>query len=589
MRRQTGTIITLFFLLLAAACSSGTQDDPQTDVNPSGSDAISDVSNEARTTFCLPGEVQCSADGGVETCLDDGSAFALATPCTDGNQCTTDSCQAGVCLFGAPCDDGTPCTLDICQPFTGECTHEPDPGVAQCCQSDTDCDDGLVTSVDQCDVATGNCLIQHTEATAEFLYRIGGKGTGEGQFTNPKGIHVLVDGRLVVADSGNHRVLFLTAAGEQLLEITEAAGKPIKAPGCAYQAPDSTIFICDTGNDRLLLLDTAGKELAVWPPANSGVAMFEGPSDVAANGNGDVYVTDGPGEDFDSGNRVIHMNDKGQVKKENGKTGEAPGNFDKPAGIAMTAGGNVIVADQGNNRLQLFPPTIGEPILVFGVEGSEVGQLKGVSDVAVDAAGKVLVADNGNQRIQAFDTCQPDCTKKLCGDDGCGGTCGGCPAPWLSCLPEGGACPAFGQCDNDGTCGGWGEEGGAACIDRSGEETPTGCDGCAAEACVCAGEGVLDPESYFEDGATADAYCCETAWDVVCAYEAQYVCGYFCPLPEDIEWPVLEPTFSPIALFQETDTGKMTSPIKLALAPGGFVYILDTVKSEILVFRVKLP
>lgn len=589
MSRQTGSALSLFVLLLIAACSGGTKEDPPADANPSPVDASGDVGGEGRTTFCIPGVVQCTADDGVETCSTDGSAFGPSEACSDGNQCTADSCQNGICLFGAPCDDDDPCTLDICQPFTGACTHEPDPGVQQCCQSDTDCDDGLDSSVDLCDVATGNCLIQHTEASAEFLYRLGEKGSGDGQFTNPKGIHVLADGRLVVADSGNHRVLFLTATGEQLLEITEAADKQIKAPGCAYQAPDSTIFICDTGNDRLILLDTEGKELAVWPPADSGVAMFEGPSDVAANSNGDVYVTDGPGEDFDSGNRVIHMNDKGQVKKENGKTGEAPGNFDKPAGIAVTGGGNVIVADQGNSRLQLFPPTIGDPILVFGIEGSEIGQLKGVSDVAIDAAGKVLVADNGNQRIQAFDTCQPDCTEKLCGDDGCGGTCGGCPAQWLSCLPDGGACPAFGQCDNDGMCSGWGEDGGAACDDRSGEEPPTGCDGCAAEACVCNGDGALDPESYFEDGATADAYCCETAWDVVCSFEAQYVCGYYCPLPEDIEWPVLEPTFSPIALFQETDTGKMTSPIKLALAPGGFVYVLDTVKSEILVFRVKLP
>lgn len=588
MRGTLHTLPALLVLSLLASCGGGTKAKSSADAAPSESDATGDLSEETRTTFCVPAASQCTADGAVETCLEDGSAFGPPASCTDGNQCTADGCEAGICHSGAPCDDGDPCTLDICQPFNGECSHEPDPAIAQCCQSDADCDDGLATSEDLCDVATGNCLIQHSEASTEFLYRLGEKGTGDGQFTNPKGIHVLTDGRLVVADSGNHRVLFLSPAGEQLLVVTEAAGKAIKAPGCAYQAPDSTIFICDTGNDRLILLNTEGGELAVWPPADSGVTMFEGPSDVAANGSGDIYVTDGPGTDFDSGNRVIHMNDKGQVKKENGKTGEAPGNFDKPSGIAVAENGSVFVADQGNSRIQVFAPTIGEPISVFGVEGSEIGQLKGVSDIAIDGAGKILVADNGNQRIQAFDVCQPDCTKKLCGEDGCGGVCAGCPAEWLSCL-EGGACPSFGQCGADGTCSGWGEEGGVACEDRSEEEVPTGCDGCPAEACVCTGEGALDVESYIDDGATADAYCCETAWDVVCTFEAQYVCGYECPPPDDFEWPVLEPTFGPIAHFQETDTGKMTAPIKLAIAPGGFVYVLDTVKSEILVFRVKLP
>jgi sugar lactone lactonase YvrE len=588
MMSSRNRLFPALLLGLALACSGQGSDPDPTDAIPAVTDAVGDLTGDSSGLFCQPGASRCSAEGGVETCLEDGSAFTSASPCIDGNPCTEDGCVEGVCHFGAPCDDDDPCTLDICQPFTGDCTHEPDPGVPQCCQDDSDCDDGRTQSEDLCDAATGNCINNFATTEVEFLYRLGAKGAGPGQFANPKGLHVLQDGRILVADSGNHRAVFLSAAGEQLLEVTEAAGKPLKAPGCAYQAPDGTIFVCDTGNDRVLLLETDGSFRAVWPPADSGVAMFEGPSDVGANESGDIYVTDGPGEDFDSGNRVIHMNDKGQVKKEHGKTGEAPGNFDKPSGLAVAPGGNVFVADQGNDRIQVFGPAIGEPITVFGVAGSEEGQLKGVSDIAIDGAGKVYVADNGNQRIQMLAVCQPDCTERLCGSDGCGGTCGGCPAPFLVCA-EGGSCPAFGECSSTGMCSGWGEPGEASCEDHSASETPAGCGGCPAEACVCTGEGALSVESYYEEGATSDPYCCETAWDGVCALEAQFVCGFECPLPEDIEWPQLEPTFAPIASFNQSDKGPLTSPIKLALAPGGFVYVLDTVKAEILVFRVKLP
>jgi hypothetical protein len=49
--------------------------------------------------------------------LDDGS------PCDDGEQCTTESCQAGTCtpvpLTETPCDDGSACTQnDTCQAGT---------------------------------------------------------------------------------------------------------------------------------------------------------------------------------------------------------------------------------------------------------------------------------------------------------------------------------------------------------------------------------------------------------------------------------------------------------------------------------------
>jgi len=73
--------------------------------------------------------------------------------------------------------------------------------------------------------------------------------------------------------------------------------------------------------------------------------------------------------------------------------------------------------------------------------------------------------------------CHPDCSGKECGDDGCGGSCGGCPEN-LACIDN--------TCQENDGC--------AATV------TP-GCPGCICEACVC------------------DMYppCCEEAWDDLCA------------------------------------------------------------------------
>ena len=120
--------------------------------------------------------------------------------------------------------------------------------------------------------------------------------------------------------------------------------------------------------------------------------------------------------------------------------------------------------------------------------------------------------------------CTPDCTAKECGDDGCGTPCGTCQAGTSceqgECLPDecipdctgkqcgnngcGGTC---GQCTEPLTCsaGKCVEGGGAGCAPQ---ET-AGCGGCACEACVC----------------EMDAFCCETQWDSLCADECAQ-CGF---------------------------------------------------------------
>ena len=64
--------------------------------------------------------------------------------CNDGNGCTNDACTGGVCVFTPhfdPCDDGEPCTEnDACA--SGVCSGTFIPGCAQC-TTDPECDDGV--------------------------------------------------------------------------------------------------------------------------------------------------------------------------------------------------------------------------------------------------------------------------------------------------------------------------------------------------------------------------------------------------------------------------------------------------------------
>lgn len=565
-------------LLLATCEGSGGKRQDKRHVDASVSSDIATVYGDVEVRVCAhgedvdarvcaPGELRC-AGSAVEECLSDGSGWVMKKECSDGNLCTQDSCVDGECVFlQNTCDDGDECTSGVCLGWSGECVFKPNPKAKGCCTQESDCDDGVVETQDLCDVATGTCINMVEELTVKVAYRFGSKGNGPGQLNNPKGLAVLSDGRVVVADSGNNRVLFFSPAGQQLAALEEVGGIALKAPGCVAQAPDERVFICDTGNDRILILGKEGEVEAVWPPLDSGIHLFDQPTDVAVDLAGIAYVINGPGEKFDSGNCIMRLNQKGQVTAMKGKTGEAKGNFDKPSGIAISPAGTLFVTDQGNDRVQVFDDKLNF-ILAFGESGSDPGKFNGPSDIAMLPDGRFFVVDVGNQRVQLFESCQPDCTGKVCGSDGCQGECG--------------KCPSFAECNAQGLCVGWIGDGGEGCEPHEG---PT-CGGCGCEKCVCTGEGALDPSLFFQGG-DSDPYCCEMAWDEICIDECMYVCGYSCPLPS--EWPALEPTFAFVGEWKMAGDAPMVAPLKVAVDSAGFVYVLDTVKAEVVVFEVLLP
>jgi len=77
--------------------------------------------------------------------------------------------------------------------------------------------------------------------------------------------------------------------------------------------------------------------------------------------------------------------------------------FQSPTDVAWDAQGNIFVADGiGNARVAKFTRD-GVFVKSWGSRGAETGQFKTAHGIAVDASGNVYVADRGNNRIQVFD------------------------------------------------------------------------------------------------------------------------------------------------------------------------------------------
>jgi len=73
------------------------------------------------------------------------------------------------------------------------------------------------------------------------------------------------------------------------------------------------------------------------------------PTDMAVAPNGDLFVSDGYGN-----NRVVHFDSRGRFIKQWGSMGVGPNEFSLPHAIEVDSQGRVYVADRNNVRVQIF-------------------------------------------------------------------------------------------------------------------------------------------------------------------------------------------------------------------------------------------
>jgi hypothetical protein len=94
----------------------------------------------------------------------------------------------------------------------------------------------------------------------------------------------------------------------------------------------------------------SGRASAGAPPASGMQSdLFEGPTDVAWDSNGNIFVADGTGNA-----RIAKFDRNGVFVKSWGSRGSGNEQFSTARSVAVDSSGNVYVADRGNNRIQVF-------------------------------------------------------------------------------------------------------------------------------------------------------------------------------------------------------------------------------------------
>ena len=275
----------------------------------------------------------------------------------------------------------------------------------------------------------------------------------------PEAVAVDGVGNLYIADTDNHRIRRVDSTGT----ITTIAGTGESGDGGdggpAIQATlyyprgvavDSTgnLYIADTRNNRIRKVDSTGTITTIagtgfggdGGPANQ--ASISSPGGVAVDGGGNLYIADS------TNHRIRKVDSTGTITTivgtggggdsgDGGPAGQAKLYY--PRGVAVDSGGNLYIADAGNNRIRKVDST-GTITTIAGTgdggfDGDEgpanQAWLSGPGGVAVDGGGNLYIADTGNNRIRKVDSTGTITTIVGTGDRGFGEDGGPAVQAWL--------------------------------------------------------------------------------------------------------------------------------------------------------------
>ncbi len=145
-------------------------------------------------------------------------------------------------------------------------------------------------------------------------------------------------------------------------------GDTFEGPSGVAVDPAGTVYVGDLGNERVAKIDRAGNVTTLAGDGGvgdsvgqAGTTKFNSPWGVAVDSAGNVYVADS----YNGRIKKIDLAGNVTVFAGNGKAGFADGTggpngtamFATPTGIAVDPAGNLLVADTSNNRIRKIDPS----------------------------------------------------------------------------------------------------------------------------------------------------------------------------------------------------------------------------------------
>jgi DNA-binding beta-propeller fold protein YncE len=241
-------------------------------------------------------------------------------------------------------------------------------------------------------------LVRVYDGQGNSLFTLG----GESILKEPLGIDVSPGGDVLVADSGNRRLVLFSVDNSppHFIKIPSLPGDRAPDPtDAAFGSREGTFHVVDNDNHRVVTLDRHGN--LVWFKGSMGRnrEQFRFPFMLDLDSDGNIYVVEV------INTRVQVLSPEGSHVRFVGDWGIEPGQFFRPKGIAVNERNEVFVSDSYLGVIQIFSR---EGRLV-GIVGDEHGNLsKFTTPVGLTVVGsRLFIIEMWTNRLLVLEEVSP--------------------------------------------------------------------------------------------------------------------------------------------------------------------------------------
>ena len=156
------------------------------------------------------------------------------------------------------------------------------------------------------------------------------------------------------------------------------------------------LVVVESRSNRVSILTLEGKKIRSFGTAGSANGQFNYPGGVTIDNEDNIYIADA------NNHRIQKFGEDGHFIAAVGGQGSNQLQFNNPYGITFNKkDGKLYVCDSSNSRLQVLTTGL-QYSGSINSQGNGNGQYKNPMDVAFDSKGQMYVADNGNNCVQVF-------------------------------------------------------------------------------------------------------------------------------------------------------------------------------------------
>lgn len=229
----------------------------------------------------------------------------------------------------------------------------------------------------------------------KLIYSFGSKGEGRGLFKSIAGLVAGKDRQVYVGDNKKGVFnIFQAETGVALDAIPRPASRvSVRAQGVMPVAVNRLVW---NGKDTIFAVDSEKNSiLRIQNGVVSGEVKVKGvaPIAVAVDKSGALWVLD------KNERRVVKIDDSGSIVESVGSKGSKKGQLDDPTDITIASNGDIYIADQGNNWVQVFSSDGG---FIRAMTKGVKANLDEPVAIALDSKDKLFVLDKGRSTVSVF-------------------------------------------------------------------------------------------------------------------------------------------------------------------------------------------